>query len=84
VNRTASDHIHLLTDCSVLDPLKPSGNYIPQLSQLSITLYFVFVRLVWFSLQTAIISLNTFILSDFVMVKCCVIFEGRIEFLNSI
>jgi hypothetical protein len=36
----------------------------------------------WFSLQTAIISLNSINQLIFVMVKCDVLFEVRTEFLN--
>jgi hypothetical protein len=39
---------------------------------------------VWFSLQTAIISLNNINQLIFVMVKCGVLFEVRTEFLNNI
>jgi hypothetical protein len=38
----------------------------------------------WFSEQTAIISLNDINQLIFVMVKCCVLFEVRTEFLNII
>jgi hypothetical protein len=39
---------------------------------------------VWFSLQTAIIFLNSVNQLIFVMVKSCVFFEVRTEFLNVI
>jgi hypothetical protein len=47
-------------------------------------LYFVFTDFVRFSLQTAIISLNSVNQLIFVMVKCGVLFEVRTEFLNNI
>jgi hypothetical protein len=37
---------------------------------------------VWLSLQIGIISLNSINQLIFVMVKCCVLFEVRTEFLN--
>jgi hypothetical protein len=48
------------------------------------TVSFVFMDLVWFSLQTEIISLNRVNKLICVMVKCCVLFEVRTEFLNNI
>jgi hypothetical protein len=39
---------------------------------------------VWFSLQTAIISLNSINQLIFVMVTCGVLFEVRTDFLNNI
>jgi hypothetical protein len=39
---------------------------------------------VWFSLQTAIISLNSINQLIFVMVKCGVLFEVLTEFLHNI
>jgi hypothetical protein len=39
---------------------------------------------VWFSLQTAVISLNSVNQLNFVMMKCGVLFEVRTEFLNNI
>jgi hypothetical protein len=39
---------------------------------------------VWSSLLTSIITLNSVIQLIFVMVKCGVVFEVRIEFLNNI
>jgi hypothetical protein len=45
---------------------------------------FVFIGFAWFSLQTAIISLNNVNQLIFVMVKCGVLFEVRTEFLNNI
>jgi hypothetical protein len=48
-----------------------------QLSQQSVTLYFV-----WFSLWKAIIYLNSINQLNFVIVKCGVLFEVRTEFLK--
>jgi hypothetical protein len=45
-------------------------------------LRFVFIGSVWFSLQTSIISLNSVNQLIFVMVKCCVFFAVRTEYLN--
>jgi hypothetical protein len=50
----------------------------------STMLYFVFIGFVWFSLKTAIISLNIINQPIFVMVMCGVLFEVRTEFLNVI
>jgi hypothetical protein len=47
------------------------------------TLHFV-LRFVWFSLQAAIIYLNSVNQLIFVMVKCGVFFAVRTEFLNII
>jgi hypothetical protein len=47
-------------------------------------LYFVFMGLVWFSLKTTIISLNSVNQLILVMVKCGVLFEVRTAFLNII
>jgi hypothetical protein len=47
-------------------------------------LHFVFIGFVWFSLQTAFISLNGINQLIDVMVKCGVLFEVRTEFLNII
>jgi hypothetical protein len=47
-------------------------------------LHFVFIGFVWFSLLTAIISLNNINQMIFVMMKCGVLFEVRTEFLNNI
>jgi hypothetical protein len=52
--------------------------------QQSVTLHFVFVCFVRFSLQTAIISLNSVNRLIFVTVKCGVFFEVRTELLNII
>jgi hypothetical protein len=51
---------------------------------LPVTVVFVFVGLARFSLQTAIISLNSINQLIFVMVKCGVLFEVRTGFLNAI
>jgi hypothetical protein len=59
--------------------LKPSGNYVIHLFQQSITLNFVFMCFVWFSLLTAIISLNNINQLIIVMVTCCVFFAVRTE-----
>jgi D-alanyl-lipoteichoic acid acyltransferase DltB (MBOAT superfamily) len=67
-----------------LDPLKPNGNYMYQLLWPSATLHFVFMGFVRFSVQTVIISLNSINQLIVVMVKCCVLFEVRTEFLNNI
>jgi hypothetical protein len=47
-------------------------------------LRFVFIGFQWFSLQAAIISLNSVNQLIFVMVKCGVLFEVRTGFLNNI
>jgi hypothetical protein len=67
--------------CICFSPLKPSGNYVSQLSSQSVTVYFVFRG---FSLETAIISLHSINQMIFVMVECCVHSEARVEFLNTI
>jgi hypothetical protein len=64
--------------------LKLDGNYMFHLLQQSITPQFVFMCFIWFSLQTAIISLNSVNQLIFVMVKSCVFFAVRTEFLNII
>jgi hypothetical protein len=51
---------------------------------LSVTGHFVCMGLAWFSVQTAIIYLNSVNKLIFVMVKCGVLFEVRTEFLNNI
>jgi hypothetical protein len=63
-------------------PLRPSGNCMHHLLQQSVTLHFVFTSSVRFSLQTAIISLNSVNRSIFVTVKCGVFFAVRTESLN--
>jgi hypothetical protein len=60
-----------------------SKAYMSQLSLQSVSLYFVFMGFVWFSLYTAIVSLNSIVRLIFVMVKCGVLCEVRTEFLNS-
>jgi hypothetical protein len=45
-------------------------------------LHFVFIGFAWFSLQTAIISLNSINQMIFIMVKFGVLFEVWAEFLN--
>jgi hypothetical protein len=67
-----------------LNSLKPCGNYVLHLLQQPVTVYFVFMSLVWFWLQTAIISLNSVNRLIFVTVKCGVFFAVRAEFLNII
>jgi hypothetical protein len=64
------------------NPLRPSGNYMNYLLWQSVMLNFVFIGFAWFSLQTAIISLNSINQLIFVMVKCGVLFEVQTEFLN--
>jgi hypothetical protein len=49
---------------------------------LSVMLYFVFVGFLRYSALTRIISLNNVNKLIDVMLKCCVLFEVRIEFLN--
>jgi hypothetical protein len=66
------------------NPLKPSGNYMYQLSFQLVTQCFVFMDFVWLSLYIAIISLNSINQLIFAMVKCGVLFEVRTEFLNNI
>jgi hypothetical protein len=66
------------------NPLKPSDNYMYHPQKQSVMLNFVFVGLVWFSVWTWIISLNSVNQLIFVMVKCSVFFAVRTEFLNSI
>jgi hypothetical protein len=62
----------------------PSGNYMNHLFWRSVMLHFVFIAFAWFSLYTAIISLNNINQLIFVMVRCGVLFEVRTEFLNNI
>jgi hypothetical protein len=54
----------------VISPVNPNGNYMYHLLQQPIPLTFV-LGFVWFSLQTAIISLNSVNQLFFVMVKFC-------------
>jgi hypothetical protein len=68
-----------------INPLKPSGLYIYIYHlQQSVPLNSVFLGLVSFLVQMAIIFLNRFSQLIFVMVKCGVLFEVRTEFLNII
>jgi hypothetical protein len=66
-----------------INPLKPIGNYMYRLIQQSVTLHFVLMYFVSFSVWTAS-SLNSINQLIFVMVKCGVLFEVRTEFLNNI
>jgi hypothetical protein len=50
----------------------------------SVNVYFVFMGLLWFSMKTRIISLNSIKELIFVMLKCGVLFEVRTESLNII
>jgi D-alanyl-lipoteichoic acid acyltransferase DltB (MBOAT superfamily) len=68
----------------IVNPLKPNANYVYHLLQQSATLHFVFMGFVWFSQETAIISLNRINQLIFVMVEFCVFFAVRAEFLNII
>jgi hypothetical protein len=72
------------TEVSNINLLKPNGYYMYHPLYLSVTMYFVFMNLVRFSVLTAIISLNGINQLIFVMVKCGVLFEVRTEFLNNI
>jgi hypothetical protein len=72
-----------LKTCS-FNPLKPSGDNMYHLLYRSVILHFVFMGLVWSSVQTAIVSLNSVNQLIFVMVKCDVLFEVQTEFLNII
>jgi hypothetical protein len=62
-----------------LNPLNPNGNCMCHLLQQSIALHFVFI-----CFGTSIISLNSINQLIFVMVKSCVFFAVRTEFLNII
>jgi hypothetical protein len=79
-NNTLYVHINLYS----FNPLNPNGNYIYHLFQQSVALCFVFIGFAWFSLYTAIITLNSVNQLIFVMVKCGVLFAVRTEFLNNI
>jgi hypothetical protein len=57
--------------------LKSSGNYMYHLLQQSVTVHFAFMGFIWFSLYTAIISLNSVNRLIFLMVKICVFFAVR-------
>jgi hypothetical protein len=65
------------------NPLKQSRIYTYRLILQLVTLHFVFMAFVWFSVYTAIISLNSINQLIFVMVKCDVLFEVRTGLLNS-
>jgi hypothetical protein len=67
----------------ILNPLRPSGNYMNHLLCQSAMLYFVFIGFEKFS-PIAIIPLNNINQLIFVMVKYGVLFEVRTEFLNII
>jgi hypothetical protein len=75
---------HSLSFGLSLYPLKTNGNDMYHLLQQSVTLYFVFMCFVWFSLQTAMIPLNSVNQLVFVMVKNCVFFAVRTDLLNII
>jgi hypothetical protein len=78
-------YLHFNESVGILfNPLRPSGNYMNHPLWQSVMLNFVFIGFVWFSLQTAIISLNSVNQLIFVMVKYGVLFEVRTEFLNNI
>jgi hypothetical protein len=64
----------------VLNPIKPSGN-VPAICTICYAAFFIYGS-VFFSLKTAITSLNSVNQLSFVMVKCRVLFEVRTEFLN--
>jgi D-alanyl-lipoteichoic acid acyltransferase DltB (MBOAT superfamily) len=81
-SRKKYSNVGYLSMTFVFNSLKTSGNYMYHLLYQSVTLHFVFMGFVWFSLQTAIISLNNVNQLIFVMVKCGVLFEVRTEFLN--
>jgi D-alanyl-lipoteichoic acid acyltransferase DltB (MBOAT superfamily) len=66
------------------NPLRLSGNYMNDLLWQSVMLHFVFMGFVWFSLYTAIISLNSINRLILAMVKCGVLFEVRTGFLYNI
>jgi D-alanyl-lipoteichoic acid acyltransferase DltB (MBOAT superfamily) len=55
------------------NPLRPSGNYMNHLLWQSVMLHFVFIGFAWFSLQTAVISLNSVKKLIDVMAKCGVL-----------
>jgi hypothetical protein len=74
-------YYNMLEIVQVINPLMPSGNY---MSQESLRLYFVFMGFLCFSLQIAVVPLNTVNQLIFVMVKYGVLFEVRTESLNNI
>jgi hypothetical protein len=57
-------------------------NYMYHLLYQSVTEHFIFISAVWLSVWTAIISLNSINQLIAVMVKWCVLFEVRTEFLD--
>jgi hypothetical protein len=80
-----SEYLSLKFQClNPIEPLKPDVNYMYHLYEHSLTIYFVFTYFLWFSLQTAIISLNSVNRLIFVTVKCGVFFAVRTGFLNII
>jgi hypothetical protein len=84
VLRVCADQYEVVRDCQKFNPLRPNGNYMNHLLWQSLMLNFVFTGFVWFSLQTAIISLNSVNQLIFVIVKYGVLFEVRTGFLNNI
>jgi hypothetical protein len=66
--------------CKSFNFLRPSSNYMNHLLWHLVMLHFVFMGFVWFSVQTAIISLNSINQLIFVMVNCGVLFEVQTEF----
>jgi hypothetical protein len=64
--------------------LKPNGNCMYHLLQQPITLHFVFLGFMWFSIQTATVSLNNISQLIFVTVNCGVLYAVGNEFLNII
>jgi hypothetical protein len=66
----------------MINHLKLRGNYIYRALYLSVMLYFVFIAFLRYSALTGIISLNNVNKLIDVMLKCCGLFEVRIEFLN--
>jgi hypothetical protein len=66
----------------LINPLRPSGNYMNHLLWQSAMLLIVFISFTWFSLETAIISLNSINQLIFVITKFGVLFEVRTEFLS--
>jgi hypothetical protein len=65
------------------NPLKQSRNYTYRLILQPVTLHFVFMAFIWYSVYTVIIFLNGINKLIFVMMKCGVLFEVRTELLNS-
>jgi hypothetical protein len=73
-----------LNALTVFNPLKPNGKYMYRLFEQEVTLHYLCMCFLWFSVQTVIISLNSVNQLIFVMVKCGVLFEVRTGFLNNI